>query len=126
MKEYKLKMGRIIKLNDSCAEVIVDEGVEINLEMMNEYHHWIEEELTSPCSLLVNKLHSYSYSFEAIQRIGKLSKVVAIAVVIQNKPAGTTTSLLRKIQKKEHHTLKIFDKRENALKWLELISEKDV
>ena len=65
MDIHKFNFGSIIILHDNVAEVIINEGVELTLEMINEYHDFLLTNLSSPFFLLVNKIHSYTYSFEA-------------------------------------------------------------
>ena len=58
MDLHELSFGKMIVLSDDLAEVIVDEGVEMDLQMVDEYHEWILEHLDSPCMLLINKKYA--------------------------------------------------------------------
>ena len=65
MSKYKLSFGEIIILKPNLAEVIVDNDVEMDLEMVGEYHEFLLSKLGHPFNLLINKVHQYTYTFEA-------------------------------------------------------------
>ncbi|MCW8956905.1 MAG: hypothetical protein OQL09_08485 [Gammaproteobacteria bacterium] len=117
--EVVLKMGRIIKLSDDMAEVIVDEGVVIDMDMVQEYHTWIEDNLSDPCMLLVNKINPYTYTFEAQKEIATLDKIKAMAVVVYNRISEVTTRDLASFPREREWHIQIFDSRHDALSWLE-------
>ncbi len=54
MNINELSFGKAIILNSNLAEIIVDDGVEIDLTMITEYHNWIPKNLSDPCMVLVN------------------------------------------------------------------------
>ena len=117
--ESVLKMGRIIKLSDDLAEVIVDEGVVIDMTMVREYHAWIQNNLSNPCMLLINKAHPYAYSFEAQNEIASLDQIRAMAVVVYNRISEVTTRDLASFPREHQWNIQIFDSRHDALLWLE-------
>ena len=117
--EAVLKMGRIIKLTDDMAEVIVDEGVVINMAMVREYHEWIQNNLSNPCLLLINKTYPYAYSFDAQQEIASLDQIRAMAVVVYNRISEVTTRDLVAFPRAHEWNIQIFDSRHDALLWLE-------
>ncbi len=120
MITYELSFGKVILIQDDIAEVIVDEGVEFDIVMVGEYHEFLIDHLKHPFSLLINKLHSYSYTFEAQQYLGDLTEINAMAVVSYTKASEITTKSLASMPKESTWDLKIFKKREIALKWLEV------
>ena len=63
-KSYKFSCTSIIKLSNNLAEVIVDGGVEMNLTQDKEYHYF-----------LINRIHSYTYIFEAQKSIVSFNKI---------------------------------------------------
>ena len=119
MTNYELSFGKIIILQDDIAEVVVEEGVEFNLEMVAEYHEFLLTHMQYPFSLLINKMNTYSYTFEAQQHLAKLSQINAMAVVAYNKATITSTKSLIVFASNASWELKIFALRESALKWLE-------
>lgn len=119
MYSHKLSFCRINKLGDRIAEVIVDEGVEVDMEMVAEYHRWIEENLEDPCGLLINKLHKYTYTFEAQTRIAELPMIRAMGVVAYSSVSEVTTKSLIRIPRESKWNIRIFPERGKALAWLE-------
>lgn len=119
-EQYHLSFGQIIRIKANLAEVIVAEGVEMDMTMINEYHNWINQHLTSPCFLLINKVHRYTYTFEAQQQIAGLDKINAIAIISYSKATTVSTRYLDNLPRPRNWQLEIFDNREAALHWLQL------
>ncbi|NQY48761.1 MAG: hypothetical protein HRT50_06610 [Colwellia sp.] len=121
MKLYALSFTRIILLSDSIAEVIVNEGVEMNLAMVSQFHEFLLAHLQSPFSLLINKVNAYSYDFDAQITIGNLTEIHAMAVVAYNQATQiSTTYMLEAIPRPVAWNLRIYTDREVALNWLQL------
>ena len=120
MKKYKLSFCEITLLQDDIAEVITNEGVEINLEMVGEYHEFLLNHMKHPFSVLINRLNSYSYTFEAQQHIATLEQLNGIAVVSYRKATESTTKSLIAVNNGKSLGIKIFKDRHVALKWLEV------
>lgn len=47
------------------SEVVVDEGVEINDAMVDEFHTYLGERYKGFFALLIDKKNSYTYTFSA-------------------------------------------------------------
>ncbi|WP_291621956.1 hypothetical protein [Colwellia sp.] len=108
-------------LSDSIAEVIVNEGVEMNLAMVSQFHEFLLAHLQSPFSLLINKENAYSYDFDAQVTIGNLTEIHAMAVVAYNQATKiSTTYMLESIPRPVAWNLRIYSDREVALNWLQL------
>lgn len=122
MKKYELAFGKIIILKNNLAEVIVDEGVVMNEVMVDVYHDFLLSSLDAPFSVLINKKHSYSYTFEAQKIIGNLKEIFAMAVVNATSGALMSTETLIDINKQNNWNVNLFDNREDALEWLEKIT----
>jgi len=116
---YELDFARINLLNDSIAEVIIHNGVELNVDMVNEYHDFLIKHLKSPFSLLVNKLNSYTYDFEAQQILATIEQIKAIAVVTYSRSATITTQYLASQPRATDWNIQIFSDRTSALLWLQ-------
>lgn len=119
MKTYKLSFGEITTLQDDIAEVIINDGVEIDLEMVEEYHELLLNKMKPPFSLLVNKVNSYTYTFEAQQQIATLTQINAMAIVAYNKMTETSTKNLASMPRDTPWKIKIFNERKIALSWLQ-------
>jgi len=118
MITHKLSFGEITILQEDIAEVIVNYGVEMDLELVGEFHEFLLEEMRHPFSLLINILNSYTYNFEAQQLIGSLSQINAIAVVAYDKITENVIKTVIKVPKEIPWKIMIFSERESALKWL--------
>ncbi|HLV69200.1 MAG TPA: hypothetical protein VKY34_00740 [Xanthomarina sp.] len=118
MKIIQLPYGAIILLEESIAEVIINEGVVMDEIMIEHYHEVLKANLKAPFSLLINKKFSYTYDFYAQRNLATLKEIVAMAVVAYNKMASMSTEVLDKLPRKSEWNLRIFSDREEALKWL--------
>lgn len=117
-KEYELPFGKIIILRDDIAEVIINEGIEMNLQMVKKYHNFLLSHLRSPFSLLINKINSYTYDFEAQLHLATLNEIKAMAVVAYSKKTKIATNLLASKIHPDDWNLKIFSNRDQAHAWL--------
>ena len=118
MQSHELSFAKIHILRNDLAEVIVHDGVEMDLEMVHEYHDFLLSNLQSPFSLLINKINSYSYDFEAQENLATLEEIRAMAVVAYNKVTLKTTEGLAEIPRPVEWNLRIFEDRSDALDWL--------
>lgn len=115
-KVYKLSFGTIITINNHLAEVIIDEGIEMDEHLVDTYHDFLLSHLKAPFSLLVNKKHSYSYTFEAQKIIANLDEIDSMAVLVGT--LGSTLATKTIISLKGRNNIEIFVTREEALDWL--------
>lgn len=118
MEIHQLSFGKIYLLSHQLAEVIVNDGVEMNMDMVNEYHDFLRQHLSAPFSLLINKLNKYSYTFEAQQHLATLPEIKAMAVVAYNHPTELATEILKDVPRKIEWNMKIFPEPDSALSWL--------
>jgi len=118
MDLHELSFAKIIILRDDIAEVIVNDEVEMNLQMVDEYHSFLLSHLQAPFSLLINKLNSYSYVFEAQEKLANLEEINAMAVVAYNRITKESTEALVDIKDDGIWNLQIFTNRDKALNWL--------
>ena len=120
METHQLSFANINILRPDIAEVIVNEDIEMDLTMVAEYHQFLQTHLTSPFSLLINKINAYSYTFEAQTQLATISEINAMAVVIYSKSAALATTYLNNNSLRNHPwNLEIFTDRKSALLWLE-------
>ena len=120
MKTHQLSFAKIIIIKDNLAEVIVDDGVLIDLKKVGEYHKFLLTHLRAPFSLLVNKKHSYTYTFKAQTEIASLNQIKAMAVVVEGFNAKKSTDFLISMNNMSRvWNIQTFMLREEALVWLE-------
>ncbi len=119
MDLHELSFAKIILLREDIAEVIVNEGIEMNMEMVEEYHDFLSSNLSHPFSLLVNKVNSYTYDFDAQINLATLDEIKAMAIVSYNRITKISTENLALRPRAVDWNLKIFSSRAEALAWLE-------
>ena len=122
MDLHELPYAKIIILQNDLAEVMINEGVEMNLAIVNDYHDFLLSHLEPPFSLLINKINSYTYDFEAQTKLATLKEINLMAVVAYNRVTKLTTETLASYPRDDKWKLKVFPSRDEALSWL--ISEK--
>ena len=118
MSSYKLSFGTINILQSNLAEVIVDEGIIMDVAHVDEYHHFLLNNLEPPFCLLINKKYSYAYTFNAQKNIVHLEEMNSIAVVARTSGAVMSTETLININGNIYRNIKLFQDREDALIWL--------
>ncbi len=120
MSTHRLSFATIELLSPNLAEVIVDEGADISLTMVDEYHSFLLSHLTVPFCLLINKKNSYSYQAMAQLKIADLPQILAMAVVAYKSTTEVVTNLLIQMPRQTHWNIQIFYDRDHALRWLKL------
>ncbi|WP_100616185.1 hypothetical protein [Confluentibacter citreus] len=118
MKSYRLSFATILLLEKNLAEVIIDEGTIMDEIMVDEYHDFLLNNLSAPFSLIINKKHCYSYTFEAQKTICNLKEIHLIAVVVTTNGALMSTQTLIKINEKNNWNIELFQERDLALEWI--------
>ncbi|WP_460218310.1 hypothetical protein [Psychroserpens sp. MEBiC05023] len=119
MKVFILPFGKIKILGSNIAEIIINDGIVIDSDMIDIYRNLMLSHLEVPFSLLINKEHGYSYTFDAQVAMGKLSDVIAFrAVVVYSQSAEMATQIVMDINKRNNWNIKIFRERQEALDWL--------
>lgn len=119
MKICNLSFGKIIILHENLAEVIVDEGVVMDEVMVDEYHDFLLNSLEAPFSLIINKKHSYSYTFAAQKIIAHLKEIKAMAVISNTFGGVMSTETLMNVNGNYRMNIKLFNKRNEAESWLD-------
>ena len=118
MDLYELHFAKIILLREDIAEVLINEGVEMDVGMVDEYHDFLLSHLRAPFSLLINKVNPYTYDFSAQKKLATLKEINAMAVVAYNRVTEIATESLASLPRDVDWDLKIFSYRDEALAWL--------
>jgi hypothetical protein len=118
MDSYELPFAKIIILRDDIAEVMINDGVIMDVAMVEQYHDFLLSHLRAPFSLLVNKVNSYTYDFEAQEKLATLTEINAMAVIAYNRVTEITTQILASFPRDVNWNLRIFSDRDEALEWL--------
>ncbi len=118
MDLHELPFAKIIILRDDIAEVIINEGVEMDAKMVDQYHDFLLAHLQPRFSLLINKVNSYAYDFNAQKNLATLKEINAMAVVTYDRIAKITTESLASFPRDVDWNIKLFSDRDAALAWL--------
>lgn len=118
MQEYELNFARIIVHDEHLAEVIINDGIEMDMDIVEAYHTFLQSHLKAPFSLLINKINSYSYSFEAQQNIVCIPEIDRMAVLVYRKSTLASTESLISMPRKQPWNIKVFANYEEAWSWL--------
>ena len=118
MDLYELSFAKIIILREDIAEVIINDGVEMDMAMTEEYHEFLLSKLRHPFSLLINTINSYTYDFAAQINLATLKEINAMAIVSYNRKTTISTESLASRPRALDWNLKIFSNRHEALAWL--------
>lgn len=118
MEMYQISFARIYILRSDLAEIIVDDGVDININMVNEIHTALLSLLDNSFSLLINKSHAYSTQLDALIKFGALSAINKIAVFAPNKLAKMSADFSATIPSSTDLNIEVFTERDEALAWV--------
>ncbi len=118
MKLYRLSFAKIYHLRDDLGEVIVDEGVSINLTMIDEIHSTFNDMFAGVFSLLINKSNAYSTELDALIKFGAHPGLDQIAVFAPNKLAKLSADFSADIPSSSTLNIQVFTCRDSALTWL--------
>ncbi|GEM_PF-1163487 len=120
--ESQVSFGRIIDLGEGLYEIITWPNIEITAGHIEEIMDFLSthSSVKQP-GILINRKNSYYYSFSAMQKFGTLNWIKAIAVLAENRKSyirsKTVVESFTSITPQEDK-LRIFRKRDEALKWL--------
>ena len=118
MDLYELSYAKIIILQDDIAEVIINDAVVMNAVMVKHYHEFLRSHLTSPFSLLINKVNSYTYDFDAQIELATIPEINVMAVVVYKRITELATESLASYPRSKKWNLEIYLNRDDALAWL--------
>ena len=118
MDLYELPFAKIIILRDDIAEVMINNGVIMDMAMVEQYHDFLLTHLRAPFSLLINKVNAYSYDFGAQERLATLKEINAMAVIAYNRVTRIATENLASFPRDVKWNLRIFSNRDDAMAWL--------
>jgi len=118
MKLITLPFGKINILNPHIAEVIINEGITLDKQEVQDYNQVLRSNLEPPFSVLINRENAYTYTFEAQLELGRFNDIVYRAVVAYNRNAEMATQIIMDLNKNSNWNIKIFRERQTALNWL--------
>jgi hypothetical protein len=114
--------GQINFLDTNIAEVIINENIEITLEIVDEYDALLTKRFSGNYAVLVNRINSYSFAYEALLCVGSAENLKALAIINYNKASEQQTKELISVRHMDNLNLKEFSGlelgRDNAIHWL--------
>ncbi len=119
MDWHKVSCGKIAVIRYDVAEIMVDDGIDINIKMVDEIHHYLLSTFPHSFSLLINKSNSYSTQLDALIRFGALPAIDKIAIFAPTKMAELSANFSAGIPSSAKLDIHVFPLRSDAINWLE-------
>lgn len=126
MLTYNFLSFKMSVLDNNVVEFVVFDDAEFDIEMVNQFHEVIENNMHSPALVLVNKMHSYSYTFEALVALSRSKSIKSVAVLSNKNVVSSLVSYLAKRFNVYKVPVKTFHERERALQWLRSVEYQEV
>ncbi|GLX77900.1 hypothetical protein tinsulaeT_12400 [Thalassotalea insulae] len=121
--KHRLSFAYFNILSDNIVEVVVDEGIEMSLEMIDECHHFIEDHFKEAFGMLINRVNNYTYSYEAKLSIASYQHLKAIAFVYYSECSKAISENLYQIRSLDQWNYRLFSGLElgwqQAFDWLQ-------
>jgi len=106
--KHRLSFAYFNILSDNILEVVVDDGIEMTLEMVEECHDFINAHFTNDFGMLINRVNNYTYTYEAKLSLASYEKLKAIAFVYYSKDSKDITKQLSKTRISDEWNCRIF------------------
>jgi len=123
LTSHRLSFANITFITDHLVEVIVDKDVVISIEMIEEFDALLSSSEHPYLGVLINRIHSYSYSFEAQFCLYSHYKMKAIALVYYSPQCRQSTEDILALRFMDKLNLKMFAGLElgwqQSLDWLQ-------
>ena len=119
---FTTSFGHVKIISSNIAEIVINHGIEISLEVMEEYETLMNKHFTDHYATLINRINNYSYAYEVLLCIGSIKNLKAVAVInygIENKQQAKDISAVHHV---DNLNIKLFSGlelgRDNAIDWL--------
>lgn len=106
--KYQLSFATINILSDCILEIIINEGVEVSIEMLEEFDEFLAIHFVNKFSLLINKINNYSFTFESKMMIASNENLHSIAVITYNHDSRKAVEDLHLMRAVDGWNLRIF------------------
>ena len=114
MIQYKLSFGVLFHHDNGVLETLIDNGIELTEEMVNEFFNVIRSIEPKVELCLVNRKNAYSYTFKANMMLASSDLVKYVAVLKH----GRLPWPLKGIFSPKLYRLGFFDDYDEAMSWL--------
>jgi hypothetical protein len=123
MKKISLSFCSLIFLEkNKIAEIIINDGELLNLKKTSELNNILLNQFKSSFQLLINKKHSYCYTFKAMLEFANIPRIRSIAIINYSEISEQSTNFVMRFGKKNMIKYKNFYDRKSALNWLKHIN----
>lgn len=120
--KYTLSFGYILRVRENIAELLIDEGTTVTVDMYEEYLEFIHENFAKPYAVLLNSINQFSFSPAVNSKVGANNSLAAIATVTYSKPQRAMIDKYENVD--EEFNLRKFCGfnlgRNQAIQWLDL------
>jgi hypothetical protein len=121
--KHRLSYGFYSIFANNIIEVTADEGIEITLEMVEECHQFMNDNVEGNFALLINRINNYTYTYEAKLSIASYEGLKALAFVCYSEESILVTQQLQESHSFDQWAYPVFSGLElgwqQAYQWLE-------
>ncbi|MGB1261654.1 MAG: hypothetical protein ACPG52_01995 [Cognaticolwellia sp.] len=114
--------GQINLISPNIAEIIINKDIEVTLELIDEYDALMAKHFSGNYAALVNRINSYSYSYEALLCVGSAQRLIATAIISYGVENEHQTTNLTSVRHMDNLNIKEFSGlelgRDSAIAWL--------
>lgn len=116
---HRLSFCSVIVVSKDIIEVIPGGGVDITLEMAEEFLSFLKKEVGSEVSVILNKATKYSYQFDALVKLSVSDRIIRIAVVAYDDLSKSMSEYMEQRFNQSGKDIEIFTARDEALSWIQ-------
>ncbi|MDH5377263.1 MAG: hypothetical protein OEX00_02935 [Gammaproteobacteria bacterium] len=114
MEKIRASFGDFYFHGDGLMEAVIDEGVEVDANHIDEMLGIFKQTNPPTRFLLANRKNRYSFSFPALLKIANSKEVEYVAILKHRKK----TPLLGQFLQPKFFAMAVFDDRQQAFDWL--------
>lgn len=118
MPDIRLSFATLTQLHPRIVCMTVDEGVELDVPQCREFEDWRLAALRQPYGLLLDKRHSFSWSYEAQQWLVRAPTMAVMAVLGYTRMSELSFDILSAIPGRGDRPMALFHSRATAMAWL--------
>jgi hypothetical protein len=106
--KYRTSFAEFTVHADNILEMVINEGVVVSLEMIEEIDHFIAQYFTEDFILLINGINNYTYSYEAQLCIASNEYLKGIAFLYYSNKTLEVIEQLKAHRKMDNWNSKTF------------------
>lgn len=118
MDIYQYSSFKVSIIDNNIVELVIFNNTEFDISMVNDFHELVKNKMNSRAFVLVNKIYSYSYTFEALLALSRSTSIRSVAVLSNKSIVSSTVSYLAQCFNFYKVPVSVFHEREGALLWL--------